>query len=72
MKYNYSKLKGRIVEKCGKRSSFAKDMGLSERSLSCKLNNRNNWKQDEIVKAMEILDIAPEQLIEYFFALKVQ
>lgn len=72
MKYNYRKLEGRIVEICISRTNFAKEMGLSDRSISLKLNNRVPWKQTEISKAMEILEIDPSEVQDYFFNQKVQ
>ena len=38
MAFDYSKLKGKIVEKFQTQQAFAKAMELSERSLSLKLN----------------------------------
>ena len=70
--FNYSKLAGRIKEKFGTQSNFAKAMGLSERSLSLKMNNRMPWKQTEILKAIELLDIDTEQVHLYFFTEKVE
>ena len=72
MSYDYSKLKGRIVEKCGNQSKFAENMELSERTISLKLNNITYWKQNEISKACKILDINETDIKQYFFNLKVQ
>lgn len=72
MSYDYSKLKGRIVEKCGNQTKFAENIGLSERTISLKLNNINYWKQNEISKACKILDINESDIKQYFFNLKVQ
>ncbi len=69
MPYNYSKLLGRIVEKVGTQSRFAEKMGMSERTISLKLNGKVGWKQDEIVKACEVLDIRDMEIPNYFFAL---
>ena len=69
MPYNYSKLLGRIVEKVGTRANFAEKMGLSERSMSLKLNGRVGWKQTEISKACEILEILPAEIPAYFFTI---
>ena len=33
MAFDYSKLNGRIVEKCGSQGNFARQMELSERSI---------------------------------------
>lgn len=72
MSYNYRKLSGRIVEKCGTQAIFAREMGLSERSVSLKLNNKVPWKQHEIQKASEVLDFPESEIIEYFFDKEVQ
>lgn len=40
MSYNYPKLLGRIVEKYGTQYNFSIAMGMSERSLFLKLNNK--------------------------------
>lgn len=72
MAYNYSKLNGRIVEICGTQAIFAEKMGLSERTISLKLNNKVPWKQTEITKACEILLIPEDEIQSYFFTLVVQ
>ena len=41
MPFDFSKLSGKIVEKYGTQYNFAKAMGISEHSLSNKLNNKN-------------------------------
>ena len=70
--YNLNKLKGRIIEKFGTQRNFAKAMGMSERTLSLKLDNQVDWKQSEIGKACELLEIPKEEIADYFFTLKVQ
>ncbi len=72
MPYDYSKLCGLIVEKCGTQAKFAEMMKLSERSISLKLNGRVGWKQSEIAQACELLGIRATQIATYFFAMKVQ
>lgn len=69
MPYNYSKLLGRIVEKVGTQSCFAEKMGLSERTVSLKLNGKIGWKQNEIAKACEVLSIADREIPAYFFTM---
>lgn len=71
MAYEYRKLIGRIIEICGTRAEFAKRMGLSEKTISLKLNGKIDWKQSEILKAAEILGIDDSEIQEYFFTLKV-
>ena len=72
MSYDYSKLLGRIVEKVGTQGKFAMEIGLSERSVSLKLNGRIGWKQEEIEKACNILDLQPKDIAQYFFTRDVQ
>ena len=71
MSYDYSKLKGRIVEKFGTHGKFASEIGLSERSLSLKINSSVSWKQSEISRACAILAIPDEEIPAYFFATEV-
>lgn len=72
MPYNYSLLNGKIIEKFGTRYNFAKAMGISERSLSLKMNGETSWKQPQISKAIKLLNISEEDIHLYFFNLKVQ
>lgn len=72
MIFDYSKLRGRIIEMFGTQCNFAKAIGLSERTLSCKLNNKIPFTQPEIILISKLLKIHMSDLNEYFFALKVQ
>jgi hypothetical protein len=69
MPYNYSSLSGKIVEKFGTQYRFAEAMGLSEHTISQKLNKKQQWKQNEILKACELLEIRKEEIPKYFFAM---
>ena len=68
MHYNYSRLRGRIVEKVGTQDKFAERMETSERTVSLKLNGKIGWKQEDITKACQVLDIPKEDIPFYFFA----
>ena len=72
MLYDYKKLRGKIVEKFSTLQNFAKAMDWSERTLSLKINNKRFWKQSEIIKACKILDINKDDIVVYFFTIKVQ
>lgn len=72
MAFDYSKLKGKIVEIFGTQAEFATKMGWSERTLSLKMNGIRNWKQCDICKAVKLLGLAAEQIPVYFFTEKVQ
>lgn len=72
VKFDYSKLKGRIREIFDTQSAFADAMGISAITLSAKLNNKFQWKSSEIDKACELLKIAKEEIPIYFFTPKVE
>lgn len=69
MAYDYSKLMGKIVEVFGTQCAFAKAMGMAEKTLSHKLNNKAHFTQDEITKGAELLGIEAEKIPTYFFYL---
>lgn len=72
MSFDYSKLKGRIVEKYGTQIAFSKALGVSERSISLKLNGKVYFAQDEIDKILKLLGIEYSAIKDYFFTEKVQ
>lgn len=69
--YDYRKLRGRIKEKFGTQSAFAKAIGVSDVSLSNKLNNNVEWGQEEMEMSILLLDIAHTDIHSYFFTHKV-
>ena len=69
--YDYSKLKGRIRECFSTQSEFAQELGISDTTLSNKLNNKTVFDQDEIKKSISVFKLNPMEAIEYFFTLKV-
>ena len=72
MEFDYKKLKGRIIEKFGKQSALAKAIGMSEHSMSVKLNGKKYFTQTEIRKISDCLDIPLLETGDYFFTPKVQ
>lgn len=72
MPYDYNKLRGKIKEKFGTQSAFAKAMGLSDVSVSNKLNNNVEWGQEEIEKSVMVLDIEYTDIHSYFFTHNVE
>lgn len=72
MAFNYSKLRGRIIEKYGSQSDFAKAFGCSDRTLSLKMNGKRPWKQTEILSAIKLLELSEEDIQDYFFTLEIQ
>lgn len=63
----YAKLRGKIKEMFGTQDCFAKAMNLNNATLSLKLNEKTQWKREEIVLACEKLDISLDELSSYFF-----
>ena len=67
MPYDYRKLRGRIREKFGTQAEFSRNIGLSEVSVSNKLNNVVDWGQDEMESAIVALEIPFSDIHSYFF-----
>ena len=70
MAFNYSKLRGKIREIYNTQEDFAKAMELSNTSISLKLNNKSEWSQQEMGKAINLLGISDEEISVYFFTLR--
>ena len=72
MGFDFRKLRGLIVEKYGTCKAFGAAMGHSSVWVSTRLNNVVPWSSDEIAEACkpEKLDIAPEEIPDYFFTPK--
>ena len=66
--YNYAKLLGAIKENGYTQESFAKEIGISACSLNLTLNNKRDFRQDEILRASQILNISGEEISTYFFS----
>ena len=69
--FDYSKLRGKIIEKYGSQNVFAAKYGVSVNSLSRKMNNKTRFTSDDIVRISELLEIPKERVGEYFFTPKV-
>lgn len=71
IEFDFSELKGRIVSRFGNYASFAEAMGLSRAQLSDRINNKVNFKPEDICTSCDLLDIAAEEIGKYFFTPKV-
>lgn len=69
--YDYSKLSGRIREKCGTRAAFSKKIKRSPVHISKVFNNKAYFSQKDIDAGAEVLDILPEEIGVYFFTQEV-
>lgn len=72
MNFDYSKLLGRLKELGYTQEILADEIGISESTMSLKLNNRAVFTQAEIMRICRALAIPNQQIGVYFFTLKVQ
>ena len=66
--FQYSKLKGRIVEKYGTMEAFGKQLNISKTQLSKKMNGKAGFSQADIVKWSGLLDIELSDVGSFFYA----
>lgn len=71
MAFEYSKLRGRIIEKYGSLSNFSKKLGLSNNIFSKKMNNKVRFTPEDIVAMTSLLEISTDEIGIYFFTEKV-
>ena len=69
-KYDYSELRGKIYAKYKNQKRFAIAMGMTEASLSKKLDALSFFTAPEIEKSMKLLGLPMEQIQFYFFTHK--
>lgn len=71
MKFNYSKLLGRIKEYGYTQETLAVAIGINPSTFSQKVNNAAFFTQREIKKICAILEIPKDEIGAYFFAEEV-
>lgn len=68
MRFNHSKLLGRLKE-CGiTQEQLAKEIGKNKGTISAKLNGQFSFTTEEIDDICKVLNIANEEIGAYFFA----
>ncbi len=74
MAFDYSKLRGRIIEKFGTCEAFAEAVGLPKSAVSSRLNNKVSIDSDEMLRwsQPDVLDIPLEAIYVYFLTPKVR
>lgn len=70
MVYDYSKLRGRIVECFGSIRAFSEALGISAAATYDYLNNHTPFNQRSIEKWCKLLKIPIEDAVVYFFTAK--
>lgn len=68
MAFEYKKLRGKIVEKYGTQGKFAEKLGITETTVSRKMNMNTSFSTEDILKWSELLEIPKDDIGEYFFA----
>ena len=67
MKFDYSKLRGRMAE-CGvTQEQLAEKIGINKCTLSVKLNGHYAFGNDEIINICRVLNIPTVSISKYFF-----
>lgn len=66
--YKYDKLRGRIIEKFGSQAKYAEALGVSEVTVSRKMNGNVGFSQRDMKQWGELLDISESDFGEYFFS----
>ena len=72
MEYDYSKLRGKIIEIFGNISNFCKSMQLSETTVYSKLHHKTEFTQSQVLNACKLLNIPLNKMHIYFFETKVK
>lgn len=71
MKFDFRKLRGKIIEKYGSIDNFSKAYGKSKQAISMKLNNKIAFSSEDIIKMTKMLDISHDEIGDYFFTILV-
>lgn len=74
VRFDFSALKGRIIEKFGSCKAFAEAASLAASSVSAKLRGETPFRLNDIWEwsRPELLDIPAEDIPRYFFTPKVR
>ncbi len=67
MNFDYSKLLGRIKERGYIQEILAKEIAMSASTLNLKLKNKASFRQKDIRKICDVLDIPCGEVGDYFF-----
>ena len=69
MKFNNSKLRGKIRENFGSEYAFGEALGMALSTLSGKLNNKSEFTRSEILSIVKLLYLNIEEVYDVFFLL---
>ena len=71
MVFDYSKLKGRIIEKFGTVSAFAESMGYAQSGLYISIKHGKPISSKRIIEMTDALEIESKDVGEFFYTPKV-
>lgn len=65
--YSYDDLKGKIRARYKTQDNFATALGISNTTLSAKLNCKTEFTHDEIARCIDLLGLSKDNIPQYFF-----
>lgn len=68
MMFNYNLLNNCIARVCGSQQEFARRLEISFEELQKRLICMDSFTYNEIIKAIEVLCVCPEDIDSLFFA----
>lgn len=66
--FDFSKLRGKVVEVLGSQNKLAEEMGISYVTLSRKFSQKTVFSTSDIIHICMILDIPKEEIGMYFYS----
>lgn len=72
LEFDYSKLKGKIIEMYGTQVEFIKEINMTEPTFIKKINSKGYFSQKEIVEILTVLKVekTTENVYNYFYCEK--
>lgn len=71
MKFDYTKLRKKIIEKYDTIGAFAEHIGKPQSMVSMKLSGIRGFTREDVITWSKALDIPQHEIGIYFFTLKV-
>jgi hypothetical protein len=69
--FNHGKLENRINAMYGGKEAFGQELGMTKQRINSRLRGVTEFSQSEIEKAVDLLNIPPEEIQTYFFDIEV-
>lgn len=66
--FNYSKLKGKMIEKYGSQINFLNNLSMSEATFIKSTKCERYFDQGEILEIADLLEIEHSDIDDYFFS----